>query len=537
LIPTNSKKKNMKKTFTINISGTIFHIEEDAYEVLQQYLINLKGHFGSDEEGQEILSDIEARIAEILSAKTNDDKTVITVAWVNEVIEVMGTPEDFAEEEGEPEEGLASEVKRKRRLYRDPERRVLGGVCGGLGAYFSIDPVILRIAFFVLFFVTSGAAGMAYIVLWIAVPKALNTTQRLEMKGQEATVKNIEKSIKEEVKEVKESYKKFKESDTYSKGKKKAEGAGEVVYRIFKVLVKVLVVIIGVVLLISGFFGLLGLISSMVVGHSFVSSWPMLWSPEIYIPDFLNYFVEPGTVTFGMVLIGILAGIPLLAMLYAGTKLVFRYKSNNVAILLSMLGVWFVSLLVLLSLSVTQVKHFKDLSSVTSSKVIDGDSCNTLYLNIAENRYEDYAKLDWDIENFEVYVVDGEEVFVGEPELDVVRSSTDDFVISVKGVSRGRSREDAKTNSQQIVYNYTISDSTIIFDPYFFLDDNEKWRKQEVYITVKVPEGKAVYLGEGMQEIIFDIDNTSNTRDSEMIEKFWEMKPEGLTLKETENQE
>ena len=521
----------MKKTFTINISGTVFHIEDDAYEVLQKYLINLKNHFGTDEEGKEILSDIEARIAEIFSVKTDEDKRVITVDWVNEVIKTMGTPEDFAEEEGEAEESIADEAKRKRRLYRDPDHRVLGGVCGGLGAYFNMDPVILRIIFVVLLFPTSLAAGLAYLVLWIAVPKAINTAQRLEMRGQEATVKNIEKSIKEEVREVKESYRKFKESETYSKGKKKAEGAGDVVFNIFKVLLKVVVVIFGVVLLISGFFGLLGLISSMVIGHSLVSGWPMVWSPEIYVPGVLNNIVEPGTVTFGLVLIGIIAGIPLLAILYAGTKIVFRYKSNNAAIILSMLAVFFISLILLISVSFDQVKHFKDRSSVTVSKVVDCDSCSTLYLDIAKNKYEDYAELDWDIDGFEVYMVDGEEVFVGEPELDVVRSSSDEFVITVKSASRGGSREGAKINSQEIIYNYTVSDSTVVFDPYFFLGKEVKWRNQEVFITVKVPEGKAVYLEEGMEDIIYDIENTSNTWDSEMIGKFWEMKPEGLTLK------
>ena len=123
------------------------------------------------------------------------------------------------------------------------------------------------------------------------------------------------------------------------------------------------------------------------------------------MPDFLNYFVEPGTVTLGLVLVGILIGSPLLAMLFAGTKLVFRFKSNNAAIILSMIGVWFVSLIVLLSISAAQVKHFKDRSSVTTNKVIDCDSCETLYLNIAENKYEDYAELDWDVEGFNVYMV------------------------------------------------------------------------------------------------------------------------------------
>lgn len=522
----------MKKTFTINISGTVFHIEEDAYEVLQQYLINLKNHFGNDDEGKEIIADIEARIAEIFSTKTSDDKKVITIGWVNEVVETMGTPEDFAEEEGDDEPSIASEAKRKRRLYRDPDHRVLGGVCGGLGAYFGMDPVILRIIFAVLFLITSGAALLAYLILWIAVPKATSTTQRLEMRGQEATVKNIEKSIKEEVSEVKESYRKFKESDTYSKGKKSVEGAGDVVYNIFKVLLKIFVIVLGVVLLISGFFGLLGLISSMVIGHSFVSSWPMIWSPEIYMPDVLNYFVEPGTVTWGMVLVGILTGIPLLAMLFVGTKMVFRYKSNNAAIVLSMVGVWFISLIALLSISASQVKHFKDRSSVTTSQVVDCDSCQTLYLDIAENRYEDYAELDWDVDGFNVYMVDGEEVFVGEPELDVVRSASDDFVITVKASSRGKSRNEAKTNSQQVVYNYAKTDSTIVFDPYFFLGEGGKWRNQEVFISVKVPEGKTIFLGDGMEDIIHDIENTSNTWDNDMVGQFWTMKPEGLTLKE-----
>ncbi|MBK6283282.1 MAG: PspC domain-containing protein [Draconibacterium sp.] len=163
----------MKKTFTINISGTVFHIEEDAYEVLQKYLINLKNHFGSSEEGKEILTDIEARIAEIFIEKAANDQRVVSIEMVNVAIEIMGTPEDFVDDE-EKEEVYqpTEEAKRKRRLYRDPDHRVIGGVCGGLGAYFNMDPVILRIIFVVLLFATSGAGFLAYIILWIAVPKA-----------------------------------------------------------------------------------------------------------------------------------------------------------------------------------------------------------------------------------------------------------------------------------------------------------------------------------------------------------------------------
>ncbi|HYQ57297.1 MAG TPA: PspC domain-containing protein [Draconibacterium sp.] len=521
----------MKKTFTINISGTIFHIEEDAYDLLQKYLINLKNHFGTDEEGKEIIADIEARIAEIFSSKSTDEKKVITAEWVNEMIEVMGTPEDFAEEEGEEDVSVAPEAKRKRRLYRDPEHRVLGGVCGGLGAYFSMDPVILRIIFVVLFLITSGAAALAYLILWIAVPKAMNTAQRLEMRGQEATVKNIEKSIKEEVKEVKESYKKFKESDSFSKGKKSMEGAGDVVYNIFKVILKVCVIIFGAFLILSGFFGVLGLVSSMIVGHSFVEGMPLFWGPEIHFPNMLTHFIEPATATWGLILVGLLAGIPLLALIYIGTKLVFRYRSNNTIIALSMVGAWLVSLFALLIISVSQMGNYKNSSSVTKNETITCDTCQTLYLRLAEDKLEEYAEIDWDVEGFKVALINGEEVVVGHPRLDVVRSSGDEFVVSVRYVSRGKSREDAKEWCEEMVYNFKKTDSTLYFDPYFYIGDDAKWRRQEVDIKVKVPEGKAVFLGNDMGEIIHDIENTSNTWDGDMVGKYWEMRPEGLTEK------
>ncbi|MFW5773068.1 MAG: PspC domain-containing protein [Tangfeifania sp.] len=527
----------MKKTFTINISGTIFHIEEDAYEVLQRYLVNLKKHFGTDEEGKEILADIEARIAEIFTENSLDEKKVITIDRVNQVIETMGTPEDFAEEEAEAEEIYTSETKRKRRLYRDPDRRVLGGVCGGLGAYFNMDPVILRIIFVVLFFATTGAALLAYLILWIAVPKAKTTAQRLEMRGQEATVKNIEKSIREEVDEVKESYRKFKKSDTYSKGKKSMEGAGEVTYSVFKLILKIAVVIIGVLLIISGFFGLLGMISSMVIGHSFVQGWPMIWGPEIHFPDFFNYFVEPGTVTFGLIAIGLLAGIPLLALIYIGTKLVFRYKSNNTAIGLSMVGVWLVALISLVIVSASQVGNFKAEASTVVTNTVTCDTCQTLTLEMAKDKYEDYAELDWDLNNFKAVSVNGDEVLLGKPRLDVEKSGSDNFAVTVKKYSRGRNRDEARDFTTEIIYNYKVQDSTMLFDPWFYLEEGSKWRHQEVMITLKVPEGKAIFLSDEMTDIIYDIENVSNTWDGDMVGKTWVMKPDGLTLKTAEEAE
>lgn len=206
----------MKRTFTINISGSVFHIEEDAYEVLQKYLITLKNHFGNSDEGKEIEMDIEARIAEIFSEKSVNGKNAVTLNWVNEVINIMGTPESITEEMND-EEPLPGQEKRKRRLYRDPQETVIGGVCGGLAAFFDMDPVIVRIIFVVLTLITSGVGVLAYLILWIAVPKATNTAQRLEMRGQEVSVKNIEKFLRDEANAVKDSYNKFRKSGFFAK--------------------------------------------------------------------------------------------------------------------------------------------------------------------------------------------------------------------------------------------------------------------------------------------------------------------------------
>lgn len=518
----------MKKTFTINISGTIFHIEEDAYEVLQKYMVALKNYFGNYDEGKEVVADIEARIAEIFIEKLGKENKVVTIENVNEVVEIMGNPEDFEAETEEADVESQEEATRKRRLYRDPDHRVIGGVCGGLGAYFKMDPVILRIIFVALLFLTGGTALLAYIILWIAVPKAKNTAQRLEMRGQEATVKNIEKSIKEEMNDVKESFKKMKDSE---KGKRAMEAAGDATYNVLKFSLRVAVIVIGVILIFSGFLGLIGFILSMTVGHTVLQGWPLVWSPEVQVPGFLNHFVDPSVLSWGMICIGILAGIPLLAMLFIGTKLVFRYKTNNTAIGLTMVGVWLIALFALISLSLSQVGNFKEKSTFNESQSISCNNCQTLTLKLGEDRYKDYAKENFEIDNLKVAVVDGQEVLLGVARLDVQKSGNNEFSILVKKSSRGNSRDEAKNASENITYRYAINDSTVTFDPYFIIAQNEKWRSQNVEITVKVPEGKAIYLDNDMVQIIHDIENVSNTWEGDMVGKIWIMKPEGLTLK------
>lgn len=209
----------MKKVVTINIAGRSFYIDEDAFARLDQYLKKLEVWSREKEGGQEMLSDIEGRIRELFEEKIDPTTGVISLGLVKEVINTMGQPEEFAEEgesgeETNREETSYTQVPPRRRLYRDIEDRVLGGVCSGIAAYFNIDRVIVRVLFAVLPFLSFGAIIPIYIILWIAIPPALTATQRLEMRGHDVNISNIEKNIKKEYNEVK---RKFQQSSAYKK--------------------------------------------------------------------------------------------------------------------------------------------------------------------------------------------------------------------------------------------------------------------------------------------------------------------------------
>lgn len=173
----------MKKNISINISGIIFHIEEDGYEILRKYLDSVNKYFGSFEDSAEILADIESRIAEIFLARLNEGKQVITAEDVSALIATMGSVSDFkaAEEQeataGEPareskQKSSETQSRQPRRLVRDRGRKILGGVCAGLGHYFSVDPVWPRLLLALLTVGTSGVFLLIYIVMWIVLPVA-----------------------------------------------------------------------------------------------------------------------------------------------------------------------------------------------------------------------------------------------------------------------------------------------------------------------------------------------------------------------------
>ena len=190
--------KTMKITVNINLGGYAFNVDEDAYERLRQYMKTLEKEFSGESSAAEIMTDIEGRIAELFKMRLNSYKQVITMKDVEEVMAILGTPEAISGS-GTTEE---RPPRSQRRIYRDPDRRIIGGVCAGLGAYFNWDPIIWRVLFGAL--VIAGGFGIAlYLILWIVLPEAKTTAQKLEMRGDPVTIENIKDSVKEEFETVK----------------------------------------------------------------------------------------------------------------------------------------------------------------------------------------------------------------------------------------------------------------------------------------------------------------------------------------------
>lgn len=199
----------MKKTLTVNISGSVFHIDEDAYVRLRDYLARLELHFKNDPGCTDILSGIEERMADIFRGKREHERQVVSLDDVKEAINQLGEPAEISgNDEGASRSKTSGfntmdeESPPPKRLFRDPDNKYIGGVCGGLGTYFNVDPVWMRIIFLLMLF--SGGFGLLlYIILWIIIPKARSAADRLSMRGERVNISNIEKTIREDLKDIK----------------------------------------------------------------------------------------------------------------------------------------------------------------------------------------------------------------------------------------------------------------------------------------------------------------------------------------------
>ena len=246
----------MKKTLTINLSGIVFNIDEDAYEILNEYLRKLEVQF-SDEDGQEIMRDIEARLAELFgNTLKSGNKNVVTINDVNSVIEQLGTAEEIGGENKnftfDDKETDKESRKRYRKFYRDADNKILGGVASGLAAYLGLETTITRLILLLLAITVLGWLIPIYLLVWLIAPEATTTAQKLEMQGIEPSIENIKSYLNSE--QLRESASRI------------GSRLGEIVkwlFRIAAIIVGLFFAFIGVVVIGALTIALIGIITGM----------------------------------------------------------------------------------------------------------------------------------------------------------------------------------------------------------------------------------------------------------------------------------
>lgn len=209
----------MKKTVSVNIKGINFLIEEDAYETLEKYLNRLKQSLNNQEGADEIVEDIEIRIAELCSNKLDDNKEVVELEDIENILETLGDPAQFIDDDSEDSENSenfknteydysSSDSKKEKRLFRDTDNAQIAGVCQGIANFFNIDVVIIRLVWALIFFF-GGFGLLLYVILWIVVPKANTSIDRLRMKGKPITVENVREEVEQAAEKLKKGTKRF----------------------------------------------------------------------------------------------------------------------------------------------------------------------------------------------------------------------------------------------------------------------------------------------------------------------------------------
>jgi phage shock protein PspC (stress-responsive transcriptional regulator) len=521
----------MKKAIKINLSGIIFHIDDDAYEKLKLYLDTISRHFSDKQESKEIIDDIESRIAELFQERITAENQVITLKIVNEVIDIMGNPEDIADTgEGtdEKKRSFHESYASSKRLYRDPENSVIAGVCGGLAAYFGVDPVIFRLLF-VIFFFAGGASILVYVILWIVLPRAETAAQKLEMRGEKVNVSNLEKKIREEYENVKENVKegvsRAKSSEAYKKAQSGASDFFEVLGRILLVFVKVILIIIGTSLVIAGIGILIGVITLPFVGiHLFPFE-----SYNFSLGDLLLPFTDPVSVTLLTVSITLLILIPVAAMIYGLVKLIFNIKTSSRGLGIGALTLWLVCLFSIIGIVAFESANYSDFGRESlSQELLPGSDTLFIEMNGDQEEYlQDESLIDL---NDKWFLLEDAKAYYGRITIDIEKATGDSFVLEIEKESKGRTWDNAKENAAHIDYAFRSRENTLILDPYYSVKLDYKWRFPRVETTLRVPEGKVVVLGRETRDYLEGIHNVDHLSDWNMAGKSWEMTGEGLEL-------
>ncbi|MCV9385651.1 GIN domain-containing protein [Reichenbachiella ulvae] len=562
----------MKKNISINISGIIFHIEEDGYSSLKSYLESINRYFSSYEDSIEIISDIEGRIAEIFLSKLSDGKQVITLEDVESLIQTMGTVADFdAAENGEEEEKVKEEPKTssdssgskkekappsdeedigKKRLFRDDRRKVLGGVASGMAYFFSIDPLWIRLVFvalllnvfnfgfsggvflayillwivipvskdlgdeesvkrlfrdpenqvlggissgiaayfgidvtivrllFVLSIFLGGSGVILYIILWMITPVAKTITEKMQMQGEPVTLSNIQQTVNKTLKNKEGEESTFAKillfpfriiSELFRVIGELLGPISQLIFNIIRVFAGILVTLVGI----SAIMALFGALGVMIGLFSLdMHMFTMGAVPVDIVPQSF-----PVAASVGVFIVGIM---PLLVITLLGISLLAKRFVISAAIGWSVFGIWLLGIIMAAFTVPGLVADFR-----------------------TEGEYREVVRYELDKESPVVIKLSPEEMNdITRPELRLRPTEDSVFRLVVEKEARGRTREEASQNAQMISYKIRQIDNELIFDPHFEYTEEARFRVQQLKMVLYVPMGQEFIIEKDVRGIL-----------------------------------
>ncbi len=481
----------MKKTVNINLAGTFFHIDEDAFAKLSRYLEAVKKSISDPVGGDEIIQDIEARIAELFSEKLEINTQVISTRELDAIIEIMGQPEDYIMDEDATQTNSATgnqtkgETTSNKQLFRDSDNKFIAGVCSGLSHYLGLEVIWVRLFWIFLSFVTTGFGVIAYLLFWILVPGAQTTSEKLKMTGEPINISNIEKKFNEGYQSVSDSIKNA-EFDKYGEKIKKGsatffDSLGAILSTVFKIGIK----FFGLLIVIAGLLGLISILIGMTVFGTF----------GIYDTgaemDLYQLFDTTNTPIWLLsIILTLVAGIPLLVLFILGLKIIApNIKSIGTPGKITLATIWLLSLIALAVLGVRQAtdRAYEDTSITEIPLNINTET--PVQLSMRNN-----DKYSYDVRRNGGLNVkpneNGDKVLYSNDIRLIVRSTNENIgKIVIEKSARGKDYREAKARAEAIDFNfdYNFDTNELALDGYFLTDIANKYRDQEMEIIIYLP--------------------------------------------------
>ena len=553
----------MNKTVNINLAGVFFHIDEDAYLKLSRYLEAIKRSFTDSQGRSEIISDIEARIAELFSERIQNEKQVVGIKLVDEVITIMGQPEDYLvddeifEDEPQPRQSYSSRTTKK--LFRDTDNSYIGGVATGLSHYFGIDAIWMRLLWILLTIGSGGTFILIYLIFWALVPEAVTTAEKLTMTGDPVNITNIEKKIKDGIDTVSEKVRnvdlkkhgeKIKEgidsvSDNISetvknvdfqkqgnKLKSSSQNFFDTLGTIIMFFLKVIAKFIGVILIIVGISTLI----SLIVAFFTVGITDAVHFPGMDFIDAANSANIPLWLISMLIFFAI--GIPFFFVFYLGLKiLVNNLKSIGNIAKFTLLGIWLMAIIGLFVIGVKQATEHAFDAKFMVKEQLDVTASDTLKINmVSDSNYDGYYYRRNN--NYRLVEDENGRTIISSNIRLVVRSTKDSLAsMVIEKQSRGSSYDIARNRAKNINYSYALNDGKLDLSSYLTTDIENKFSEQEVMVILYVPEGTVIYADDNTYSFHRNSSYYNDILDNGMEEQYLKIIEDGTECLDCEIEE